>query len=92
MTADIRYSVCGSVNVMFSRKRRLHICEECEYNFAVEKPFAPMRIFLSYGHDNNEELVRRIKADLEKRGHDVVRQKRDQVRRQLLECYHRGDR
>lgn len=30
-----------------------------------------MRIFLSYGHDNNEELVRRIKADLEQRGHDV---------------------
>lgn len=31
----------------------------------------PVRIFLSYGHDNNEELVQRIKADLEKRGHDV---------------------
>jgi hypothetical protein len=30
-----------------------------------------MRIFLSYGHDANEELVRRIKADLEMRGHDV---------------------
>ena len=35
------------------------------------KPFTPLRIFLSYGHDNNEELVRRIKADLEKRGNDV---------------------
>lgn len=34
-------------------------------------PVAPLRIFLSYGHDNNEELVRRIKADLEGRGHDV---------------------
>ncbi len=31
----------------------------------------PLRIFLSYGHDSNEGLVRRIKADLEKRGHDV---------------------
>ena len=30
-----------------------------------------LRIFLSYGHDANEELVRLIKADLEKRGHDV---------------------
>lgn len=30
-----------------------------------------MRIFLSYGHDSNEELVRLIKADLEKRGHDI---------------------
>ena len=31
----------------------------------------PLRIFLGYGHDANEELVRRIKADLEKRGHHV---------------------
>lgn len=30
-----------------------------------------MRIFLSYGHDSNEELVRQIKTDLEQRGHDV---------------------
>lgn len=30
-----------------------------------------MRIFLSYGHDSNEALDRRIKADLELRGHDV---------------------
>ena len=36
-----------------------------------------MRIFLSYGPDSNEELVRRIKADLEKRGHDVWFDKSD---------------
>ena len=30
-----------------------------------------MRIFLSYGHDANEELVPHIKADPEERGHDV---------------------
>ena len=30
-----------------------------------------LRIFLSYGHDKNEELVMLIKSDLEKRGHDV---------------------
>jgi WD40 repeat protein len=30
-----------------------------------------MRIFLSYGHDSNEVLVRRIKHDLELRKHDV---------------------
>jgi hypothetical protein len=36
-----------------------------------EKPLSPIRIFLSYEHDTNEELVCRIKADLEKRGHDV---------------------
>jgi hypothetical protein len=38
---------------------------------SLEKPFVPMRIFLSYGHDSNEELVCRIRADLERRGHDV---------------------
>jgi len=30
-----------------------------------------MRIFLSYGHDRNEELILRIKTDLEALGHDV---------------------
>jgi len=30
-----------------------------------------LRIFLSYGHDHNAELVEMIKNDLEKRGHDV---------------------
>ncbi|MGO4882324.1 MAG: toll/interleukin-1 receptor domain-containing protein [Bryobacteraceae bacterium] len=44
---------------------------------SFEKPFAPMRIFLSYGHDANEELVRRIKTDLDKRGHDVWFDKSD---------------
>jgi len=41
------------------------------------KPFTALRIFLSYGHDANEELVRRIKADLEERGHDVWFDKTD---------------
>src|ERR1044071_8473450 len=38
----------------------------------VVKTGAPaLRIFLSYGHDSNEWLVRQIKVDLEGRGHDV---------------------
>ena len=36
-----------------------------------EKALHSLRIFLSYGHDGNEALVRQIKADLERRGHDV---------------------
>ena len=39
--------------------------------------FTPLRIFLSYGHDTNEELVSRIKADLEQRGHDAWFDKSD---------------
>ncbi len=38
---------------------------------AEPRAHVPLRIFLSYGHDENENLVRRIKADLEHRGHDV---------------------
>ncbi|MBN1364746.1 MAG: TIR domain-containing protein [Syntrophaceae bacterium] len=30
-----------------------------------------MKIFLSYGHDNNSALVERIRKDLEARGHDI---------------------
>jgi hypothetical protein len=45
----------------------------CEEHGQVEprKPSGPMRIFLSYGHDANAELVARIYADLQSRGHDV---------------------
>jgi hypothetical protein len=45
----------------------------CPTHGQVPEPgsFTALRIFLSYGHDANEELVRRIEADLEQRGHDV---------------------
>jgi tetratricopeptide (TPR) repeat protein len=36
-----------------------------------DKAATPKRIFFSYGHDANRELVDRFKADLEKRGHTV---------------------
>ncbi|MCC6155343.1 MAG: toll/interleukin-1 receptor domain-containing protein [Candidatus Hydrogenedentes bacterium] len=62
---------CDSANVMFSKKRMVHICEDCGHEFTFTKPTTALRIFLSYGHDDNEELVRRIKGDLEARGHDV---------------------
>src|SRR3989304_1366467 len=71
MTNDIHCPKCRSENVVFSKKRHVNVCEDCDHEFANERPFAPFRIFLSYGHDSNEELVRRIKADLEKHGHDV---------------------
>src|SRR5437870_2466797 len=71
MNPNIRCPQCTSENVMFSKKRGVHVCEDCQPEFIPALPVALMRIFLSYGHDSNEELVRRIKADLEKRGHDV---------------------
>lgn len=50
-----------------------------------------MRIFLSYGHDANAELVQQIKADLVKRGHEVWFDKSDihfggDWRRQITEA------
>ena len=66
---------CGSPNIMFSKKRNVHLCEDCGHEHAVA--IDPLRIFLSYGHDANEELVLRIKVDLERRGHDVWFDKND---------------
>ena len=37
----------------------------------IEKNFKPKSIFFSYGHDDNQEIVERLKVDLEKRGHKV---------------------
>ena len=66
-----RCPVCSSANIRFSRKQSSHDCEECGAVWKDETLVAPLRIFLSYGHDSNVELVHRIKVDLEKRGHDV---------------------
>lgn len=71
MSTEIHCPQCSSANVFFSKKRGVNVCEDCGFEIATEKPFIPLRIFLSYGHDSNEELVRRIKADLEQRGHDA---------------------
>ena len=46
------------------------ICPE-HGQVSLEKSFAPLRIFLSFGHDSNEELACLIRNDLKKRGHDV---------------------
>lgn len=56
---------------------RSFLCYDCKHEFTPTTPSAPLRIFLSYGHDANEELVRRIYADLKQRGHDVWFDKND---------------
>lgn len=61
---------CGSENVVFSKKLNICFCEDCQHEFLPEKPIGRLRIFLSCGHDSNEDLVLLIKADLEKRGHN----------------------
>ena len=69
---------CGSRDTRGRGRPGDWLCHTCRHEWSAPVPPAPgdgvgprLRIFLSYGHDSNEELVRRIKADLEKRGHDV---------------------
>ena len=77
MAGIITCPKCASDDVRFTEKQSRYGCEACGHNFVAEKPHAPLRIFLSYGHDSNEELVRRIKADLEELGHNVWFDKSD---------------
>jgi hypothetical protein len=62
--------LCPQCSKELSQVGQFWICPE-HGQVLLDKPVSQMRIFLSYGHDSNEELVRQIKADLEKRGHDV---------------------
>lgn len=63
---------CHSPNIKYFDARKSYTCIDCGCSFSDEMQVAKkLRIFLSYGHDHNEELVRLIKADLEERGHDV---------------------
>ena len=38
---------------------------------ALEKLFAPKRLFISYGHDEHVSLALRLRDDLKARGHEV---------------------
>lgn len=62
---------CGSSRTMPIPESEATLCYACRHEFQSEKTYTSLRIFLSYGHDANEELVRHIKTDLEARGHDV---------------------
>jgi Tfp pilus assembly protein PilF len=77
---------CSSCDTFWKPKAAKWECNSCEERFDGEPPVAnpesvrpplpakagkPKRIFFSYGHDANRELVDRFKADLEARGHQV---------------------
>lgn len=75
---------CRSTDTHFRKKRNDWICDECNHHWPAEKkapgiedastakePFQPLKIFLSYGHDQHAADAERIKADLEARGHTV---------------------
>ena len=67
---SIKCKYCGSESVYFSKKRNIYVCEDCEETFEIEETIVPQKVFLSYGHDENEEVVRLIEQRLKERGHD----------------------
>ncbi|MBN2449527.1 MAG: TIR domain-containing protein [Lentisphaeria bacterium] len=71
MAEEIRCPKCGSENIVVSRKRGAHVCEDCDHAFQPEKPFAARRIFISYGHDEHVSLAIRLRDDLRGAGHKV---------------------
>jgi len=62
---------CPQCGQKLTNVGKFWICPEHGQVSGREQRFAALRIFLSYGHDSNEELVLRIYSDLKKRGHDV---------------------
>lgn len=71
MTTDsVKCPECSSENVVFSKKRQCHVCEDCGHEFDIEKPFVPHRVFISYGHDEHATLAIRLRDDLRAYGHD----------------------
>ena len=62
---------CVSENIYYSKKKECYVCEDCDHTFDVLESKNKYRLFFSYGHDENEPLVLRIKTDLEARGHTV---------------------
>ena len=62
---------CASENIFFSKKRNKFFCEDCENGFQTPSVMKGMRIFLSYGHDKNSKIVKKIKTYLVSKGFDV---------------------
>jgi tetratricopeptide (TPR) repeat protein len=73
---------CGDNRIIYKTKASLWECENCEERFPGgapesgirrldDKATRPKAIFFSYGHDENRDLVRLFKNDLEKRGHQI---------------------
>ncbi|MGA2170139.1 MAG: toll/interleukin-1 receptor domain-containing protein [Terracidiphilus sp.] len=67
---------CPSCSAPLTQIGKFWICPQ-HGQVQPDKPTGPMRIFLSYGHDANAELVDRICTDLKRRGHDVWFDKSD---------------
>ncbi len=63
---------CGSQEIKYNTKKEIYCCLDCWEEFGEpQQRTEGMRLFFSYGHDKNKELVEKIKAYLENRGHSI---------------------
>lgn len=71
---------CLSTDTRYRPSRSEWICEACDHRWMpkpsegispTKKADVPLKIFLSYGHDEYVKDAERIKSDLEQRGHVV---------------------
>jgi WD40 repeat protein len=68
---------CGSSETRFRVKRNDWFCDACDHSWEAAPPaprdesVVPLKIFLSYGHDQHAADALQIKGDLEQRGHSV---------------------
>ena len=70
MFNEVKCPDCFSENVYFSKKHNSFCCEECGVMFEQKKEFVSQKVFISYGHDKNRDIVNVIKDRLKKRGHN----------------------
>ena len=61
---------CGSENVYYSKKKKCFVCEDCGCVFSDDDKRKGLKIFLSYGHDENAIVVDEIHKRLIQRGHN----------------------
>jgi tetratricopeptide (TPR) repeat protein len=80
LLATMNCPACASPETVFKTRLSKWLCTDCWHQYGEAPSHAtgaayrcanPKRIFFSYGHDGNSELVGRIQKDLEARGHSV---------------------
>lgn len=63
--------ICASRCIYFSKKKNCYGCEDCNNFFDTPLIESGYRIFISYGHDDNQALVTKIKEYLLSKGYEV---------------------
>ena len=84
MSQQVHCPKCRSTDLLFSDKRKVFICENCDHRFAMSETPAESRpeetrprLFLSYGRADAAGLADRLCVDLTAKGYEVWRDTRE---------------